>query len=95
MPDMEMEVRETFSDNGDLLEPSELDHTAPPLEHRQFLETTVITDVNLSVMHSDVRNVSSVYLQDQRAGPLPTCELYICSISHNSDVLCHFDRLSL
>lgn len=70
MPDLEMEVGEMFSDNEDLLE---LHHT--PLEHRQFLETTVITDVNLSAMHLDVRNVSSVYLQDQCAGPLPTCEL--------------------
>ena len=77
MPDVEMEVREMFSDNGDLLEPFELDHTAPPHEHRQFFETTVITDVNLSAMHLDVRNGSSVYLQDQRAGPLPTCELHM------------------
>lgn len=36
MPDVEMEVREMFSDNGDLLEPFKLDHRAPPSEHRQF-----------------------------------------------------------
>lgn len=36
MPDMEMEVREMFSDNGDLLEPFKLDHRALPSGHRQF-----------------------------------------------------------
>lgn len=77
MPDMEMEVRETFSDNGDLLEPFKLDHRALPPEHRLFSETTVITDVNFSAMRLDVINGSSVYLQDQRAGPLPTCEQHM------------------